>query len=443
MREDSLKLQFDKGLRSTEDLPRNSGFLEECHGLKVYAGHLVRPTAITPLSFITDTAEEVQLFCLRDANYLGRLGSLLTLSSTLSSVLPCLTTNPTTFWSVADFGPYVVFSNGTTIYISNPSTGIISAYTGSDIPVCGVLCNYKGQIIGGNPTGYDSNVVLWGGIGWANMDLNDTRVAGYMPMPWEGAVYNLLRLGEYVAVYGRDGVALLATTDTIPPAFGLREVVTTQGLISERAVAGSLWQQLFVRSDGMLCMLTAERNKPVVYTYTELGYQDFLSGLENVKLSYDDGLSEWYISSDTTCFVYTSGGLSTIGTKVATCQAYRGLLYGVSAVLDSSAYIKTCELDMGIRADKAIEYVEVASDGSWTVAVDWRRSTSDSFATSPTFPINPMGAGRAKVSGMDFKVKLTSASALAQLDYMTIRWKAHDRRFIRGGDAVQTTARAD
>lgn len=443
MREDSFKLQFTKGLRPKADLPRGQDFLEECHGLRVYGNHLTALAPLTPLSFITDATEDLYLFCLRDANYLCRSDRIVTLSTTLAPSTYIVVPAATTFWSVADFGPYVVFCNGNKIYVSNPSTGILGAYSGTDIPVCGVVCNYKGQLIGGNPTGYDSNVVLWGAIGWANMDLNDTRVAGYMPMPWAGAVYNLMRLGEHVAVYGRDGVALLAPTDTAPPGFGLREVVSTQGLISEQAVAGNLWQQVFVRSDGMLCMLEAERNKPVVYTYTELGYREFLAGLTNVKISYDDSLSEWYISSDTTCFIFTKGGLSSIDTKMTTCQAYRGLLYGVASTLGTGAYVKTCEFDMGARADKAIEYVEVASDGSWTVAVDWRRSTSDNFSTSPTFPIGPMGAGRAKVSGMDFKVKLVSTSTSPQLDYMTIRWKYQDKRFVRGLNAVQTTARAD
>lgn len=449
MREDSFKYKFDKGLRTHEDVPRNSGMLEECHGMRVYAGHLTTLATMTPVDltqqslFATET-DSLQLFCLRDANYLCQDGHIWTLDTNLDTIHHKIVSGITTFWSVADFGPYVVFSNGTNNYTTDPTTGVISLYSGIDIPICGILCNYKGQLIGGNPVGYDSNVVLWGAIGWANMDLNDSRVAGYMPMPWQGAVYNLMRLGEHVAVYGRDGVALLATTDTVPPGFGLREVITSHGLISQQAVAGNLYHQLFIRSDGMLCLLEAERNRPIVYKFTELGYQEFLKDLTTVKISFDDGLKEWYIASDTTCFIYTEGGLSTIDKKVATCQAYRGQLWGVSeTVVNNGAYVKTTELDMGARADKAIEYVELASDGSWNISVDWRRTTSASFVASPTFPINPMGAGRAKVSGVDFKIKLTSTSASAQLDQMTIRWKYQDKRFVRGLNASQTSARTD
>lgn len=444
MREDSFRLPFTKGLRPFPDLPRNSGFLEECHGLRVYAEHLTGLATLAALSFIPEPSADMQLFCLRDANYLVMDGKIYTLSTALLPSTHVLTSVSTTFWSVADFGPYVVFSNGTTIYVTSPTTGIVSAYAGSDIPVCGVVCDYKGQLIGGNPTGYDSNVVLWGSIGWANMDLMDSRTAGYMPMPWQGVVYKVQRLGEHIAVYGQDGVALLAATDTVPPGFGLREVVATQGLIAQQAMAGSIWQQLFVRSDGVLCMMEADRNKPIVYKYTELGYQEYLAGLTGVIVSYDDALSEWYIASDTTCFVFTRGGLSTTGRKVYTCQTYRGSLWGLyDDPTTPSAYVKTCELDMGARADKAIEYVEVGSDGSWWVSVDWRRSTSDSFVASPSFPLNPMGAGRAKVSGMDFKIKLTSSSAAPQLDYMTVRWKYQDKRFLRGQNANPSTTRAD
>jgi len=442
MRESSFTHKFEKGLRAWPDEPRNSGSHEQLHNLKVFAGHLVVPSTITIPDRGSYNQIEEYLFCLQEGNYLCGSDYIVTLSTALDITTHLDTSVPTTPWSVADFGAYVVFTNGTTVYITSPTTGIVSAYTGADIPLCRTICNFKGQLVSGSPTGYDPNVVLWGAIGWANMDISDTVVAGYRPMPWRGYVYAVRRLGEYVAVYGQDGVALMATLDTTPPGFGLKEVATL-GLISPQAIDGSLYQQLYIRSDGMLCMMQVDPLQAKAFKHAEVGYQSYLSGLTNVKVSFDANLVEWYISSDTTNFIYTLGGLCTTNLKVDTCQSFRGTLYGVYSLSGSTAhYIQLCEADFGARADKAIEYLEVAGDGSWTTTIDWRRSTTDSFASSPTFPINPMGAGRAKVSGVDFKIQLSSTSTNAQLDYVTCRWKYQDKRFVRGLDAPQASTRA-
>jgi len=54
-----------------------------------------------------------------------------------------------------------------------------------------------------------------------------------------------------------------------------------------------------------------------------------------------------------------------------------------------------------------------------------------------------MGAARNKVSGEEFKIKLISTSADAMLDYMTVRLKRTDKRFVRGLDASQAAAKSD
>jgi hypothetical protein len=440
MREYSFTHKFEKGLRAQPDEPRNSGALEQCHNLKVFAGHLTVPTTIEMLDRGSYVQGDEQLFCLQEGNYICGSDYIVTLDSALDLSTFMHSTTPTTPWSVADFGAYVVFTNGAIIYITNPTTGIVSAYTGSDIPRCRTICNFKGQLISGSPYGYDPNVVLWGDIGWANMSISDTVVAGYRPMPWNGYVYAVRRLGEYIAVYGQDGVALLAAVDTTPPGFGMREL-STLGLISAQAIDGSLHKHLYVRSDGMLCLLHVDPFQAKIFKQDELGYQSYLAGLSNVKVSFDAGLDEWYISSDTTNFIYTLGGLSTTNLYVDTCCSHRGKLYGIYSLSGSTShYVQLCEADFGGRADKAIEYLEVAGDGVWTTTIDWRRTTTDSFVSSPTFPINPMGAGRAKVSGVDFKIKLTSASTTAQLDSMICRWKYQDKRFVRGLDARQAVA---
>lgn len=56
-----------------------------------------------------------------------------------------------TTWSVGDFWPYVIMTNGLYIVQRNPETGVWGASESCDIPFCVCLCEANGQIIMGGP----------------------------------------------------------------------------------------------------------------------------------------------------------------------------------------------------------------------------------------------------------------------------------------------------
>jgi hypothetical protein len=422
-------------------MPRNSGYLETCHNLAVYNSHLETLPTITLPDYGAVEPTNSQLFIGREANYLCGDNRLITLDSSFAYSTHIAIAHTPVYWSIADFGAYVVFSSGTKIYVVDPSTGLVSLYGGSAIPICRTICNFKGQLIAGSPTGYDPNVVLWGDIGYADMVLAETNVViGYMPMPWQGYVHCVKRLGDNLVAYGSHGIAVLVPMDLAPPGFGLREI-SQLGVMSAGAVGGDIYKHVFVRSDGMLCTMTTDIVRASLYKVEELGAQEFFQDLTDIRISHDARRDEYYISSEGDCFLLSTAGLSTLGKYVSTCYAQGNTLYGMySAITSTNAEVVLDVLDLEARSIKAIEMIELGATGTWIAAVDWRNTTTDNFQTSPYVVVNPMGVARVKVSGVDFKIRLVGTG---NLDYMTVRWKQQDRRFVRGLDVTKAPARAD
>jgi len=443
MREDSFPYTFNAGLRTKGQGPRNSAGLELCHNLKVHNGRLAVVGDVVTPSGAAYVSLFDRVFVGQDANYACCGSKIYICSSAMSVIATATTTAPVVPWSFADFGPYGVFTNGHRLYVVSPTTGAVSAYSGSALLVCRTIANYRGQLVCGSPTGYDPNVVLWGDIGYAQMSMSDSVVAGYMPMPWSGYVYDVRPFGSYVAVYGQDGVALLRAIDSSPPGFGLLNF-SSVGLKSVGAIGGSLHKQLHMRSDGQLVLLVAEKQRPHFYEIKELDYGEWFADWTVANISYNEAEDEFYLTDGVEAYVLTTEGLSSTSHLISTCVQQRGTLYGLSQTsTDTSAYVRTQVLDLGLRGRKDIEVIEVGGDGYWRTQVEWKNRYSTMFQPGPIVATNPMGTARNKVSGEEFKIKLLSTSADATLDYMIVRLKRTDKRFVRGLDASQAAAKSD
>jgi hypothetical protein len=106
---------------------------------------------------------------------------------------------------------------------------------------------------------------------------------------------------------------------------------------------------------------------------------------------------------------------------------------------DRTAKWKTSAFDLGSRDSKSIEYLELGTDADWTASAEWKNANINSFVTCPSIPVRRESAGRLKISGVDFKLRLT-CNVPAELDYVTVRYKQQARRFKRGADATKTAA---
>ncbi len=143
-----------KGLRETEKNPRDSqrltysagAFPEDkvIHALEDLSLVQVDTVEITasfpyPQMFVLDY---FVLVCTADSIYEYKNGSL-----TLK--LAGITVGST--WTVADYGIYIVMTNGATLVVRDAELQEYSMYNGCDIPQCLCLCDVNGQLLIGAP----------------------------------------------------------------------------------------------------------------------------------------------------------------------------------------------------------------------------------------------------------------------------------------------------
>jgi hypothetical protein len=106
-----------------------------------------------------------------------------------------------------------------------------------------------------------------------------------------------------------------------------------------------------------------------------------------------------------------------------------------SAAAPGRAELVTDSFDMQVRGLKTINAVEVALSG-WSapaVSIFYRLASAAPFAQTSWVPLNRDGWARINIVGTDFRVAFRGTpEANAQLDYVTVKWQASDRRNLRG-----------
>jgi hypothetical protein len=137
-----------KGLRPNERNPRNSQFLAALRGAIPYDDVISTLRALPdPISVLNAQWPFPQLFhlrrmtlvCDRTAIYEYKAGVLDLLCNTVAGDT----------WSHADFGEYIVLSNGAAIIVRDPQTGIFAEYLDCKIPPCLCVCEINSQLIVG------------------------------------------------------------------------------------------------------------------------------------------------------------------------------------------------------------------------------------------------------------------------------------------------------
>jgi hypothetical protein len=319
MREFSFHLPTKGGLRQWGSGVKGQAGLEECYNLVPYKEKLVPYEVLSRLvgtsTFVTWPFP--QLFCTATGNFLGDRTTLKMLDANYTTISSVGTSIIMALWSVADFGQYVLFNNGTNVYAKSPYSTSIEPCTGIDLVAGKYICNYKGQIIIGGPTNHAANVVLWGAIGRATVDPVDSVVAGWRPILNAGAVQVVKRLGDHIMVYGEEGVAFLTPANETVPAMQLVELNSLG--IRGQAVGGDIFKHFFVRADGMLCMALPNPQYPRAILVQELGYKEFLEDMDDTIVISPNIVDErampagrLYISDGQTSFMLAEDGLCSV-----------------------------------------------------------------------------------------------------------------------------------
>ena len=427
---------FDKGLmqglRSDDVEPPKEQRLVELKNLRS------TEFGLKPIESITYPFTEIfawpfpQMFCLRELRIMATETAIYECDSSWSPTIKLSGLTQGDVWQVADFGDYLLMTNGQQVVGRNGATGVWdSDATSASIPDMATVCNFRGQIIGGNINGWedcDVNYVAWSDIGSAEFYPGLRNEAGYAPMSWNGAVLRVMELGDMVAVYGVNGVSLLKPAQQY---MGIKEL-DLPGIPVAGAVGGSSRGHLFVDYSGDLWLVGPDGKTK------NLGYSEYMLELDaaEIVVSYNHQQNEYYISDGTKAFIFGANGLCRTHQLVSSIAFDNGVLYGTyESDTDLGAYVTTDVLDFGQRAFKTLSALAFGCSSASDMwgRVQWRSDVRGSFSSSDWLWVNPTGFITPMITAHDFRLAFKAEDYTdVKLAYIKSRIKLSDHRLIRG-----------
>lgn len=437
-----------RGLRKHHGNPVNTGDPVECLNAKPSEGGLIPITALTYP--ITDANGAVswpapQLFGGVGSTHLATKTAIYLVNSnwSITEKLASITTGE--IWDWADYGSYILGTNGSALvqYASSAWSTFASA---TDIPRVSTLCDFKGQLIGGNVKttwyGCGTNSLIWSELGNAKFTPTELNTAGFRNISWAGDVLRVKRLGDLVMVYGSQGIGVLVPVSDPVVTFGLKEILNV-GIASKGAVGGDEHSHVFVDEEGWLWRVDEGQGPK------RLGYQEFFSAMTaaNLTVVLDPSEQEFYISDGSTSYLLTPYGLCETYQSITSLLRSGNASYApFSAGSDTSFTLTTDTLDYGLRGFKTTTTVELGMntgevDQDVDVSLYHRANTRSAFSQSSWFKTNPSGVAVPMKTAEEFRISVKAASYLGmKLDYIIARVKLPDRRFVRGVYAMQKYA---
>ncbi len=260
-----------------------------------------------------------------------------------------------------------------------------------------------------------TNWVSWSRIGSLDFDIERSNEAGTRPMMWTGAVHEIKMLNNLVVVYGENGVSEMAPRDV---HWGLKEL-SGIGIAGKNAVAGTDKVHWFVDKLGQLWQYAD--------ALMRLDYREYLSGLTNPVLSWDESERLLYICDGTDGYVYSPDSHSLgKGPENVTGIRYRDdttYIVGPANIEIPLFSLTTDIFDLGSRKEKTIFNMEFGTDVDAVLqaAVSYRVSHKDVFQQTPWVPVTQRGFAYVPCYGIEFKFHLRATSLkYLELDYMKI-----------------------
>jgi hypothetical protein len=424
---------FRKGLRASERNPRNSQALVTCFNLKPIESGLLAYEPITdPLTGVSVDWPFPQLFLGQDVRVLANATQIYELSTwALGSAK--LTVAEDERWDFIDFGSYLILANGTKLCIRDYAGAWTSNDSLSTMPRFSTGTNFNGQIVAGNIKtawhGCGTGSLIWSAIGSVDFTPGGSNEAGFRNIPWEGDLLRVKKLGKGAVVYCENGIGVLTPFEQ---TFGWDTLVEV-GIPNKAAIGGNENIHVFVDSDNNLWRLSKSFN------LEKLGYREYMGLMTaaDIVVEHDPVLREFHISDDDYGFVLTEQGLASCYQEVTTIANDNGVTYGVfDDQEDSEARIITDTVDFGLRGLKTLELIELGvnhTSGDVNAFTQWKSNKTSSFSTSPSIIVNPNGVANVKVTASEFRIGVTFDNyAGVELDYMTMRVKLSDKRYVRG-----------
>ena len=334
---------------------------------------------------------------------------------------------------LADFGEYAFMTNGVAMIYWDPDLAIWSMIsTSPTIPMMRTICNFKGQVIGGNIVSdwydCDETFYIWSRIGSMDFTHDGENESGYRKCPYGGVVKNVRRLGDNVVGYSSKGITLIYPVNE-PTTFGFKELHNI-GIINQGAVNGTLDYQVYLGTDYILRSITSEGIK-------ELGYKHFMQKLEgeDVIINYDPNNKDFYIGNSNKTFLLSPNGLTEIKQHPSTVWS-NSQETSIIPDAEDDQDIKLCSeiFDMGYKGEKTIFTVESGIFSASGIKDKVYAADAVGWVESTYVPFNNMNISSLIIAGDMFKIELTFEELLDDfyISYIKARYKMTDLRGIRG-----------
>lgn len=274
---------------------------------------------------------------------------------------------------------------------------------------------------------------------------------GFLEMPFKGRVEGLYKVGEFILVFGDDGIAVMTPVDKAEGFGFVARKIINSGINCNLSFAGTDQFCYFVDTTGTMWVFTADG------ALQNLGYSNVLDRGTSVfwNLFYDETIESLYLNpSDTsTNYVLNKNGLSKYPLRMTSFIRRDGQFYAFPQYtgwytdttyaatinpLDGSWEFTTNEIDFGVRAIKTIHSVQI--DASFMehmrVTIEYRYDPASAWSEADEVLVNDTGVAVSIVSGVDFRIKVAgytvSGGNNPVVRRLDVKWHLSDKRNVRG-----------
>lgn len=341
-------------------------------------------------------------------------------------------------WHVADFGAYTVFANGVDVYTFDILNGFNPR---GALPKFSTCCAFNGQLfVGGFLEPWQDatmSFVGWSKIGEVTFELDQSNLSGYMPVD-AGEVLRVAKLGKSVIVYGTQGVWRMEAIAEPVVGFAKTRITQVAGIASRSALSCTDDDHVFVDTAGCLWHLQYGQHPK------QLGFKDFFRSMlgRDIVGTYHQGERAHYFSDGEHSYRWDDYGLCRTWQAITSQWMDYGVALAYFHDVDNAGFELVSDvLDFGFKGRKTITSLEVGGsfDAPVFASLDWRSHNEKQFRTIPWKRIGPDGFVVFPVTADEFRVKLSSNSQKAELDYVLVKYQIGDKRNIRGNVHADTT----
>lgn len=440
-----LNKMLTTGLRPIPEALGNGNFLTKSTNLQPYAGAL---RGIREIERSFELNEDAQIFECSVGIFVLTSTKLYSYSAgTLTALLTVAPEDQA--WSCADFGPYILFGNGSCYLKRDPITGLFSIDLGTSIELANTICRFRGRLVLGNFT-EDSSLVKWSEIGsikfssLTELDSVKKTTSGGASLYDIGDVLCIHPFrNEHILVYGSEGIAALTPVPMELAQGAMRiSTISDRGVASAKAVAVGKLEHFAVDVAGELLKIHAPQGVPVI---EPMHFGEFLDTTAVVSVNRDPANREVIIGIPPTSplslgnsYILNEYGMGEVSSFI---QSYLHTKAGETIV---HSPIQLRQLDCQLSSDiltfdypgfKTIEWIELFGtlSDSVFINVSYRASLEDEFSNGDWSPMNEVGATRIGLSGIEFKIHIAIPDYTnVKIDRIAATVTFDDRRFSMG-----------